>query len=134
MRGLKHNAPDFLTQDASAVKPIEWMGSSSDDLRSFPRLARKEAGFELKKVQNGVFPKDWKSMPSIGSGAYEIRIHSDTEFRVIYVAKFADKIFVLHAFEKKSNKTSQKDCELARRRYKLMEQFRTKIVRKAYNE
>lgn len=73
-------------------------------------------------------------MPSIGSGACEIRIHSDTEFRVIYVAKFTDRIFVLHAFEKKSQKTSQKDCEQARRRYKLMAQFRIASVREASDE
>lgn len=77
-------------------------------------------GDELLRVQNGLMPVDFKPLKDVGKGAYEIRVHLNGAWRVIYVAKFADAIYVLHAFEKKTQKTSQKDMELAKRRYKLI--------------
>jgi phage-related protein len=100
------------------MKPLDFIGSSLDDLRNFPEEARKEAGFELYAVQRGFEPGDWKPMPSIGRGVKEIRIHVLGEWRVIYVAKFEDAVPVLHAFQKKTQKTSQHDIEIARKRYK----------------
>ena len=102
------------------VKPLKFIGSSLDDLRDFPQEARRAAGFELHSVQNGLDPKDWKPMEIIGPGAREIRIHVLGEWRIVYAAKFHEAIYVLHAFRKKSRKTSRKDIELARRRYKLI--------------
>lgn len=99
------------------MKTIRFIGSSLDDLRDFPAEARREAGFELNAVQRGFDPSDWKPMSDIGLGVREIRIHSLGEWRVIYVAKFADAIYVLHAFQKKTQKTRREDIELARRRY-----------------
>ena len=69
------------------MKPLNFIGSSLDDLRNFPDEARKEAGFELYAVQRGLEPNDWKPMPSIGRGVKEIRIRVLGEWRVIYVAK-----------------------------------------------
>jgi phage-related protein len=97
-------------------KPLNFAGSSLDDLRSFPDEARRTAGFELR-VQNGFAPNDWKSMPVIGPGVNEIRIRTSGEWRVIYVAKFKEAIYVLHAFQKKTRKTSHLDIELARKRF-----------------
>jgi phage-related protein len=94
------------------------MGSSLDDLRNFPAEARRQAGFELATVQRGLEPSDWKPMPNVGAGVREIRIHVLGEWRVLYVAKFADAVYVLHAFQKKTRKTRREDIELARRRYK----------------
>ena len=94
------------------------MGSSLDDLRNFPDEARRAAGFELYAVQCGYDPRDWRPMPAIGPGVREIRIHILGEWRVVYVASFADSIYVLHSFQKKSRKTSSSDIELARKRYK----------------
>ena len=88
-----------------------------DDLRNFPDEARRAAGFELRAVQSGLSPGDWKPVPVVGSGANEIRIHVLGEWRIIYVAKFSDAVYVLHSFKKKSRKTSRKDIELARQRY-----------------
>lgn len=100
------------------MKSLNFIGSSLDDLRNFPDDARKAGGFELHSVQCGLEPIDWKPMPSIGRGVKEIRIHVLGEWRIVYVAKFKDAVHVLHAFQKKSRKTSQNDVELARKRYK----------------
>ncbi len=100
------------------MKPLNFIGSSLDDLRNFPEEARKAAGFELYAVQRELEPRDWKPMPSIGRGVKEIRIHVLGEWRIIYVAKFEDAVYVLHSFYKKSRKTNQNDIEIARRRYK----------------
>ena len=100
------------------MKPIEFVGSSQDDIRNFPAEARRAAGFELNFVQMGLTPSDWKPMKTIGPGVMEIRIHKEGEWRVIYVAKFEKAIYVLHAFEKKTQKTRRADIELAQQRYK----------------
>jgi phage-related protein len=86
------------------MKPLNFIGSSLDDLRNFPEEARKEAGFELYAVQRGFEPSDWKPMPSIGRGVKEIRIHVLGEWRVIYVAKFEDAVHVLHSFQRRPRK------------------------------
>jgi phage-related protein len=99
-------------------KPLKFVGSSLDDLRNFPEEARRAAGFELRAIQNGFDPRDWKAMPSIGSGVREIRIRVLGEWRVIYVTKLSDVIYVLHAFQKKSQKTNKNDIDLARKRLK----------------
>lgn len=101
------------------MKPVAFCGSSLDDLRGFPTTARREAGFQLDLVQNGRDPDDWKPMKTIGQGVREIRIRDEAgAFRVIYVAKFADAVFVLHCFEKKSQRTGRQDVALATGRYK----------------
>lgn len=90
-----------------------------DDLRGFPSGARRATGFQLDLVQNGRDPDDWKPMTTIGRGVREIRVRDEAgAFRVIYVAKFAHAVFVLHCFEKKSQRTSRPDIDLATRRYR----------------
>jgi len=81
---------------------------------------RRSAGFELAQVQQGLAPSDWKPMASVGQGVKEIRIHVLGEWRVLYVAKFDDAVYVLHAFHKKTQKTLQSDIELARKRYQRL--------------
>ena len=102
------------------MKPLNFIGSSLDELRNFPEEARKAAGFELYAIQCGLEPSDWKPMPSIGRGVKEIRVHVLGEWRIIYVAKFEDSVHVLHSFQKKTRKTNQHDIEIARKRYKLI--------------
>lgn len=99
------------------VKPLNFVGSSLDDLRNFPDEARRAAGFELRAVQNGLEPSNWKRMQTIGPGVKEIRIRVLGEWRIIYVAKFRNAVYVLHAFQKKTRKTNQHDIDLARQRY-----------------
>lgn len=101
------------------MKPIRFAGSALDDLRAFPDDVRREAGYQLGKVQDGLEPFDWKPMKTVGDGVKEIRIRDDAgAFRVIYLAKLADAVYVLHCFQKKTEQTSQKDIELARKRFK----------------
>lgn len=103
------------------MKPLKFMGSSREDLQEFPVEARKEAGFELHAVQCGMDPSDWKPMQSVGPGVREIRIRLREEYRVIYIASIADAVYVLHAFQKKTRKTSTRDIELAKARFKGIE-------------
>ena len=100
------------------MKLLKFAGSSLSDLREFPAEARRAAGFELWQVQCGLMPSDFKPLLGVGPGAYEIRVHVEGEWRVIYVAKFSDSIYVLHAFRKKTRKTRKEDLELAHRRYR----------------
>ncbi|MDH5640646.1 MAG: type II toxin-antitoxin system RelE/ParE family toxin [Nitrospira sp.] len=100
------------------MKPLEFVGSSRDDLRNFPAEARRSAGFELGFIQRGLDPSDWRAMREVGAGVREIRIHVLGEWRVLYVAQFAKSVFVLHAFQKKTRKTRREDIELARKRYR----------------
>ena len=102
------------------MKLIQFIGSSQDDLCDFPSEARRECGRELNRVQHGLMPTDFKPMLNVGSGAYEIRVHVLGEWRVVYVAKLAEAVYVLHAFQKKTPKTRKEDIELATRRYKLI--------------
>jgi phage-related protein len=93
-----------------------WVGPSRAELRAFPENARRRAGFELCEVQQGRTPSDWRSMPSIGLGVIEIRVHTELEHRVLYVSRFQEGIYVLHAFEKKSSKTPRHALTVARSR------------------
>ena len=107
------------------MKDVRFVGSSLDDLRRFPAGARRDAGFELSNVQAGLQPGDWKPMNNVGAGAVEIRIKDKGGiFRVIYVARFEEAIYVLHAFQKKSQKTRKADIELAKARYKALAEQR----------
>ena len=103
------------------MKEIEFIGSSQEDIKNFPTEARRDAGFQLHFVQMGQNPTGWKPMKTVGTGAVKIRIHKEGEWRIIYVAKFQGKVCVLHAFEKKTQKTRQSDIALARQRYKEVE-------------
>ncbi len=100
------------------MKPVAWIDDSLERLREFPPNAKNDAGYQLDQVQRGNEAPDWKPMPSIGLGVNEIRVHAGGAFRVIYVAKFSEAIYVLHAFQKKSRKTDRRDIELSRRRYR----------------
>jgi len=102
-------------------EPIYWVGSSLKDLMVLPDEVKREAGYQLHRVQNGFEPEDWKSFQTVGAGVKEIRISEDGgAFRVMYVAKFADKIYVLHSFQKKTQKTSPKDINIAKTRYRAI--------------
>ncbi|MBP9094856.1 type II toxin-antitoxin system RelE/ParE family toxin [bacterium] len=112
--------------DTLPLKKLSWVLSSRRALQDFPKEARSRAGSALMAIQLGELPPDWKSMPSIGPGAMELRIHEPHEHRVIYVAKFADVIYVLHCFEKKTRATSPNDLKQARKAYAQMQQERRK--------
>ena len=102
-------------------KEIRWVGSSYDDLLAFPKAPRKEAGFQLGKVQAGLEPADWKPFDEVGAGTREIRIaDSKGIFRVMYVAKFEEAVYVLHSFQKKTQATPKQDKDIAAARYRAV--------------
>jgi len=103
-----------------ADKPLIWLGSSQRDLKAFPPDARRVAGFQLRRVQQGLEPNDWKPMTTVGAGVQEIRIHTGLEHRVFYVAKFTEGVYVLHAFEKRTRKTLKRETDLARDRFRAL--------------
>lgn len=101
------------------MKPVRFVGDSRAALSRFPADARNRAGHELFMVQVGREPDDWKPMPTIGAGVAEIRVRKPSgAFRVIYVARFENAIYVLHAFQKQTKKTALLDLRLAKRRYR----------------
>lgn len=109
-------------------KPIDWRGSSLRDIRDddiFTIGARKEAGHQLGLVQAGLDPNDWKPFDMVGAGTKEIRINLDDGwFRVMYVAKFPEAVYVLHCFKKKTSSTSKRDKKITAARYKAVIQER----------
>ena len=107
------------------LKPIVFCGDSRETLRSFPESARRRAGHQLEMVQLGRDPDDWKPLNAVGTGVREIRVRDERGiFRVLYVTKFGDTIYVLHCFQKKTQKTSAGDVEIAARRYKELQRER----------
>lgn len=97
---------------------MRFLGDSLDCLREFPEDARHDAGYQLEKVQRGEQPEDFKPMPAIGKGVEEIRVtEDDGAYRIIYFARRAEAVYVLHAFQKKTQATARRDLETARRRY-----------------
>ncbi len=100
------------------MKRISFFGRSLENIKSFPHEAKREVGYQLDKVQNDLSPNDWKPMKAVGAGVNEIRVRdADGIYRVIYVAKFEEAIYVLHAFQKKTQKTSKTDIEIATKAY-----------------
>ena len=100
-------------------RPLVWVGSTLEVVRRFPASARRIAGHQLHRVQAGAEPQDWKPMPAVGAGVREIRIRagSGQAFRIVYLTATREAIYVLHAFEKQSRRTSGLDLRLARQRY-----------------
>ena len=104
------------------MKKLIWMGSSREDLRALPREARREIGYQLEHVQEGVDPDDWKPLSTVASGVREIRVRESSGiFRCIYVATRPEGIYVLHVFQKKTQKTSRQDLDLAEKRFKAIQ-------------
>jgi phage-related protein len=105
-------------------KPIAWIGSARRELLEFPDGAKRQVGYNLGLVQNGLMPEDYTPMEQVGPGTYEIRVQTHEGGRVIhrvfYVAKFDEAVYVLHAFQKNSQATSKHDIEIGRERYRAM--------------
>jgi phage-related protein len=100
------------------MKPVRFMGDSLKCLREFPTDARRDVGYQVETLQQGGQPADFKPMPTVGKGVEEIRVReAGGAFRVMYTARLADAIFVLHAFQKQSQTTAKRDLEIARERF-----------------
>ena len=104
------------------MKPIQFLGDALKRLREFPAEARQDAGHQLYQVQRGEQPDDFKPMPAIGKGVEEIRVWDETgAYRVIYTARRAEAVYVLHAFQKKTQATSKCDLDIAKARFAQIE-------------
>lgn len=107
--------------ETPVLRPLVWVGSSKKDLRAFPLGAKKFIGDELQLIQSGGMPKDAKPLKGIGSGVFEIALRYETDaYRTVVALQLGKKIYVLHAFQKKSRKgitTSQHDIDLIGQRY-----------------
>jgi phage-related protein len=100
------------------MKSVSFLGDSLKRLREFPEDAKQDAGYQLDKIQNGLQPDDFKPMPTVGKGVEELRIWDDSgTYRVIYTARLQEIIYVLHAFQKKTQATSKKDIDIAKTRW-----------------
>lgn len=103
------------------MKPIRFLGDSLKALCDFPDEARRDAGRQLRKVQLAHLADDFKPIPSIGKGVEEIRVWEESgTYRVVYTARLAEAVYVLHAFQKKSQATSKRDLEVARERFQQL--------------
>jgi phage-related protein len=105
-------------------KPINWIGTSRDDVCSFTEEARRKTGVQLRAVQRGEMPTDFKPMSTVGKAVQEIRIRTEDAYRIFYVARFEEAIYVLHAFQKKTQKTTKQDLQIGQRRYQEMMEYR----------
>jgi len=107
------------------VKPVTFLGDSLEAVRAFPVTARREAGFQLDRVQRGLLPENWKPLRAVSQGVNEIRVRDEAgAFRVLYVTSLPEALYVLHAFQKKTQKTAKGDLELARARLKSLRKER----------
>jgi phage-related protein len=103
------------------MKVLRFLGDSHRALCGFPKNARQNAGRQLLKVQRGQLPDDFKPVSEVGKGVEEIRIWDESgTFRVMYVARLVDAVYVLHAFQKKTRATSSRDKEIAKLRFKQL--------------
>jgi phage-related protein len=103
------------------VKDVVFIGGADEALRSFPPTARQRGGYQLYLVQTGAEPTDWKPMTAIGPGCREIRIRDDSgAYRVLYVATVGDAVYVLHCFQKKTQRTAKADLDVGKARYQTM--------------
>lgn len=101
------------------AKPIIFLGNTLDIIRAFPESVRQDVGFELRQVQLGRDPSDWKPMKTVGPGVREIRVRDASgAFRAIYIATLGEAVYVLHAFQKKTQETAKRDLDLAATRLK----------------
>jgi phage-related protein len=114
--------------ERSFSKAVDWIADSRDVVREFPRDVRLAIGVELDNIQQGLSPSSWKPMKTIGLGVNELRIKHGDQYRVLYVAKYEEAIYVLHAFKKKTQKTSKKDLELAAARFRSLVSWRSSHV------
>lgn len=105
-------------------KSIYWLGSSREDLSVFPQEARRKAGFQLRAIQRGQMPVYFKPIPVVGKGVEEIRVRAEDTYRIFYVARFEEAVYVLHAFQKTTQKTLKQDIQIGQQRYQQMLQYR----------
>ena len=115
---IRSSCEKYIRMDIIGMKDVEFLGNSLKTLCEFPKDARQAAGYQLRRVQEGKNPEDFKPMSTIGKGVNEIRVWGEGgTYRVVYTARLDDRVFVLHAFQKKTQQTSSRDIQIAKLRY-----------------
>jgi phage-related protein len=114
----------LYTESMDRLKKVIWLGDTRSRIRKVPVEAAQALGKNLLNVQQGLAPYDWRPFPQIGPGVIEIRVHRPHEHRLFYIARLGDAIYVLHVFQKKTQRTSQLDIEIARTRYARLQKDR----------
>lgn len=109
-----------IIDETDSKKPAVFLATSREDIAVFPLEVRRTAGKRIQTLQNGGMPANWRPMPTVGAGVGEIRISNEREHRVFFVARFHEAIYILHAFEKKSQATARRDIELGQARYQAL--------------
>jgi len=110
-----------MLSERPALRPIAWMGSAFNDLLRFPEEIRKDAGYQLHRLQAGLEAADWKPMSEIGKGVSEIRLRGHSgAYRILYLARYEDAVYVLHSFNKKTPRTSVHDKHIAKARFQAV--------------
>lgn len=109
------------------MKSIVWLSVTYETIKVYPVNVRRETGYNLDKLQRGAEPSDWKPMTKIGPGVKEIRIHEGNEYRILYVTKFKEAIYILHSFVKKTQQTTQKEMNIGRKQYLEMLRMRRSL-------
>ena len=99
------------------MKRLIWLGDAHETVKEYSINVRREIGYNLDKIQRGLNPHDWRPMVGVGQGVRELRIHEENEYRVLYVAKFQEAVYVLHGFTKKTQQTNKKDLDVGKKRY-----------------
>lgn len=125
---------DTLSSDpeATGIAEVAWLGDSRDALRSFPVRVQGDLGYALYQVQLGQRPPDSKPMKTVGAGVYELRDQDERAwYRVFYLKKIADVIYVLHCFEKRTAQTEKKDIEVAKERFKRVNEQQRKKTKQS---
>lgn len=98
---------------------VVWEGNSREILQSFPEGARENLGFDLWRLQQGERPGDYRPVPSIGVGVFELRDQDERAwYRIVYLSRTSDVIYVLHCFEKKGREILRREFEVAKQRLK----------------
>jgi phage-related protein len=108
------------------MKQVKFRGTSLEDPRAFPEIARRDAGYQIDRVQKKPEPDDFKPMTAVGKSVYEVQVPElPGAYRVIYIAKFEQFAYVPHCFQKKAHRTLKKDVDVARFRFRdLIEEIR----------
>ena len=119
-------------KNSTEYATVSWEGDSKEVLQSFPEAARQNLGFDLWQLQQGEKPGDYRPLPSIGAGVFELRDQDERAwYRLIYLSRIENVIYVLHCFEKKSREVPRRDFEKARQR---LQAVRARLARERNHE
>ena len=102
------------------MRKVIFEGDSLEIIRRFPSIARQRCGYEIDRIQRNLKPLNWKPFRTVGQGVCEVRVRVGNQYRILYIVSFEDQLHVLHAFEKKTQRTRSSDIKIAKHRLKVL--------------